>query len=81
MYNVKIGLVQGRNFDGKSWSWHDSGLCQGMSFLFRKRIKILPGVWFNLSKDGLSTSFGGKFLPALGLVLIVVAIALGFLVK
>jgi hypothetical protein len=33
-----------------------------MGFLFRKRIKILPGVWFNLSKRGVSTSFGGKGL-------------------
>jgi len=33
-----------------------------MSFLFRKRIKILPGVWLNLSKGGASTSFGGKVL-------------------
>jgi hypothetical protein len=31
-----------------------------MAFLFRKRIKILPGLWFNLSKRGASTSFGGK---------------------
>jgi hypothetical protein len=49
-----------------------------MSFLFRKRIKILPGVWLNLSKGGLSTSFGGKILPALSLVLIVVAIVVVF---
>jgi Protein of unknown function (DUF4236) len=33
-----------------------------MSFLFRKRIKILPGIWFNLSKGGVSTSFGAKGL-------------------
>jgi hypothetical protein len=33
-----------------------------MGFLFRKRIKILPGLWFNLSKRGVSTSFGGKGL-------------------
>ena len=33
-----------------------------MSFLFRKRVKILPGVWFNLSKRGVSTSIGGKGL-------------------
>ena len=33
-----------------------------MSFLFRKRIKLLPGVWFNLSKGGVSTSFGVKGL-------------------
>jgi hypothetical protein len=31
-----------------------------MGFLFCKRIKILPGVWFNLSKRGISTSIGGK---------------------
>ena len=31
-----------------------------MGFLFRKRIKILPGIWFNLSKRGISTSIGGK---------------------
>jgi Protein of unknown function (DUF4236) len=33
-----------------------------MAFLFRKRIKILPGIWFNLSKRGISTSIGGKGL-------------------
>jgi len=33
-----------------------------MAFLFRKRIKILPGLWFNLSKRGISTSIGGKGL-------------------
>jgi L,D-peptidoglycan transpeptidase YkuD (ErfK/YbiS/YcfS/YnhG family) len=31
-----------------------------MGFLFRKRIRILPGIWFNLSKSGISTSIGGK---------------------
>lgn len=31
-----------------------------MGFRFRKRIKILPGIWFNLSKSGISTSIGGK---------------------
>jgi Protein of unknown function (DUF4236) len=31
-----------------------------MGFLFRKRIRILPGVWLNLSKRGVSTSIGGK---------------------
>jgi hypothetical protein len=31
-----------------------------MGFLFRKRIRILPGLWFNLSKRGISTSIGGK---------------------
>ena len=33
-----------------------------MAFLFRKRIKILPGIWFNLSKRGVRTSIGGKGL-------------------
>jgi hypothetical protein len=33
-----------------------------MGFLFRKRIKILPGIWFNISKSGISTSIGGKGL-------------------
>ncbi len=33
-----------------------------MGFRFRKRIKILPGIWFNLSKSGISTSIGGKGL-------------------
>lgn len=33
-----------------------------MGFLFRKRIRILPGIWLNLSKRGTSTSFGGKGL-------------------
>ena len=33
-----------------------------MGFLFRKRIRILPGIWLNLSKRGVSTSFGGKGL-------------------
>lgn len=33
-----------------------------MGFRFRKRIKILPGFWFNLSKSGVSTSIGGKGL-------------------
>jgi L,D-peptidoglycan transpeptidase YkuD (ErfK/YbiS/YcfS/YnhG family) len=31
-----------------------------MGFLFRKRIRILPGIWLNLSKRGVSTSIGGK---------------------
>ncbi len=31
-----------------------------MGFRFQKRIKILPGVWINLSKSGISTSFGVK---------------------
>lgn len=33
-----------------------------MGFRFRKRIKLLPGVWLNLSKGGVSTSVGGKGL-------------------
>jgi hypothetical protein len=33
-----------------------------MGLRFRKRIKIFPGVWFNLSKSGVSTSLGGKGL-------------------
>jgi hypothetical protein len=33
-----------------------------MGFLFRKRLKILPGIWLNLSKRGISTSIGGKGL-------------------
>ena len=33
-----------------------------MAFRFRKRIKILPGFWFNMSKSGISTSIGGKGL-------------------
>lgn len=33
-----------------------------MGFLFRKRVKLFPGVWFNLSKRGARTSFGGKGL-------------------
>lgn len=31
-----------------------------MGFRFRKRIKLFPGVWFNLSKSGISTSVGVK---------------------
>lgn len=31
-----------------------------MAFRFQKRIKILPGVWINLSKTGVSASAGGK---------------------
>ena len=33
-----------------------------MGFRFRKRIKIAPGAWLNLSKSGVSTSIGGKGL-------------------
>ncbi len=29
-------------------------------FRFRRRIKIIPGLWLNLSKSGISTSIGGK---------------------
>ncbi|MBY0578444.1 MAG: DUF4236 domain-containing protein [Burkholderiales bacterium] len=32
------------------------------SFRFRRRIKIIPGLWLNLSKSGVSTSIGGKGL-------------------
>ena len=31
-------------------------------FRFRKRIRLLPGVWLNLSKHGVSTSVGTKGL-------------------
>lgn len=30
-----------------------------MAFQFRKRIKLLPGVWLNVGKTGISTSVGG----------------------
>jgi len=33
-----------------------------MGFRCSKRIKILPGFWFNPSTSGLSTSIGGKGL-------------------
>lgn len=33
-----------------------------MGLRFRKRIKIIPGIWLNLSKSGISTSDGGKGL-------------------
>jgi hypothetical protein len=33
-----------------------------MALRFRKRIKIFPGLWLNLSKSGVSTSIGGKGL-------------------
>jgi hypothetical protein len=33
-----------------------------MGYLFRKRVKLFPGVGFNLSKRGIRTSFGGKDL-------------------
>lgn len=31
-----------------------------MSLRFRKRMKLLPGVWLNLGKSGISTSIGTK---------------------
>jgi hypothetical protein len=31
-----------------------------MSIQFRKRLKIFPGVWLNISKSGWSLSFGGR---------------------
>ena len=31
-----------------------------MSFRFRRRIRILPGLWLNASKSGLSTSVGKR---------------------
>jgi Protein of unknown function (DUF4236) len=33
-----------------------------MGFRFRRRIKIIPGLWLNVSKRGMSTSVGGKGL-------------------
>ena len=33
-----------------------------MGFRFQKRIRILPGYRLNISKTGVSTSFGGKGL-------------------
>ena len=33
-----------------------------MGLRFRKRIRILPDIWFNLSKSGISTSIRGKGL-------------------
>ncbi len=33
-----------------------------MAIRFRKRLKIIPGVWLNLSKSGVSTSVGIKGL-------------------
>jgi hypothetical protein len=33
-----------------------------MTLRFRKRIKIIPGIWLNLSKSGVSTSIGRKGL-------------------
>jgi len=31
-----------------------------MGLRFRKRIKIFPWTWLNISKSGISLSFGGK---------------------
>ena len=31
-----------------------------MGFRFRKRIRIIPGLWLNASKSGLSASIGGR---------------------
>ncbi len=33
-----------------------------MGFRFRRRIKIIPGFWCNVSKSGISTSIGGNGL-------------------
>lgn len=33
-----------------------------MGLRFHRRIKLFPGVWFNLSKSGISPSIGGKGL-------------------
>ena len=30
-----------------------------MGFRFRRRIKLFPGLWLNVSKSGISTSVGG----------------------
>jgi hypothetical protein len=35
-----------------------------MGFRFRKRIKLIPGLWVNLSKKGGSLSVGGHGLTA-----------------
>ena len=35
-----------------------------MGFRFRRHIKIMPGLWLNLSKSGISTSIGGHGLTA-----------------
>jgi hypothetical protein len=31
-----------------------------MSFRFRKRIKLFPGLWLNAGKRGISASIGGR---------------------
>ncbi len=33
-----------------------------MGLYFRKRIRILPGIYINFSKSGISFSFGGRGL-------------------
>jgi hypothetical protein len=33
-----------------------------MGFRFRKRIRIIPGLWLNASKSGISASLGGHGL-------------------
>jgi Protein of unknown function (DUF4236) len=33
-----------------------------MGFRFRKRVKLFPGLWLNVSKGGMSTSVGTKGL-------------------
>ena len=35
-----------------------------MGFRFRKRLRIIPGVWINVSKKGGSLSVGGHGLTA-----------------
>ena len=35
-----------------------------MGLRFRRRVRIFPGVWLNLSKSGVSTSIGVKGLTA-----------------
>ena len=31
-----------------------------MSIQFRKRLRIFPGIWLNISRSGWSLSFGGR---------------------
>ncbi len=35
-----------------------------MGFRYRRRLSILPGLWLNLSKSGVSASLGGHGLTA-----------------
>ena len=35
-------------------------MIQNMKTRFRKKIKLLPGIWLNVSKTGLSISIGKK---------------------